>query len=142
MSKVLNRTNALLAFIAIAVLPVIWWLFAAPLGKLVARYDVARGHYTVFFYGLPASGFSEYKSLLHDRYGIELEAKGCVITSEWAPYVEAHNREIVAAANRRFGHDVFKECQGDAMKKFWENRKAEWQKSATASEEVHPTSSR
>jgi len=58
---------------------------------------------------------------------VEVEPKGCVIISETASYVEAYNREIIAAANKKFGHDVFKECWGDAMKAFFEKRKAEWQ---------------
>ncbi len=128
MGNVLNRRNVLLIIIAIVVLPIMWWSSAGIRGQLMARYDAARGHYRVLFYGYPALGFSEYRTLLHDRYGVELEAKGCVMPSLGASYANAYNRESVAVINRKFGHDVFKECWGDAIKKRVENLKAEQQK--------------
>ena len=128
MGNVLNRKHILLIVIAIVVLPMTWWISAGIRGQLRARYDVKRGHYRILAYGLLGGGSLEYKALLHDRYGIEVKiVAGCIVTPTLVSYADAYNRESVAAAKRKFGHDVFKECSDEATKRWQERHKAELQ---------------
>ena len=94
----------------------------------MAQHDIARGHYRVLAYGLVAGGSSEYKALLHNRYGIEVRVvAGCIVSSALVSYANAYNRESVAAAKKHYGYDVFKECSDEATKQWKENHKAELQ---------------
>ena len=94
---------------------------AAPVrGQLDARFDIARGHYEVLGYGLPAPWRAEYVRLLRERYGINFRSVAlCIVSTTLVAYVEGYNGESTAAANRKFGHDVFEECVEDARKS-WE----------------------
>lgn len=95
----------------------------------MARFDIARGHYSVLSYGLAASWVPEYRTLLHDRYGISHKTiAGCTISYPRMAYADAYNRVSVPAANQRFGHDVFKECSDGARKRWYESHKAEMEK--------------
>ena len=89
---------------------------AAPIhGQLDARFDIARGHYEVLGYGLPAPWRAEYVRLLRERYGINFRTVAlCIVSRTLVAYVEGYNGESTAAANRKFGHDVFKECVAEA----------------------------
>ena len=99
-------------------------------GSLAASRDVARGHY----YEMSPPGFSdsdglyfhrEYARLLKARYGIEERSQsvppmpweGCVMWNSSTPYTEGYNAVSRAAANRKFGRDVFKESM-DAARAF------------------------
>ena len=97
-------------------------------GSLDASRDVARGHY----YEMRPPGSSvdfkdsylhrEYARLLKSRYGIEEKSQsvppmpweGCVQWNSTTPYTEGYNAVSTAAANRKFGRDVFKESMADA----------------------------
>lgn len=96
-------------------------------GSIDASRDVAMGHY----YEMRPPGFSdlddlslhrEYFRLLKSRYGIEERSQsvppmpweGCVQWNPTTPYTEAYNAVSRAAADRKFGHDVFKESMDDA----------------------------
>jgi hypothetical protein len=84
-------------------------------GRLVARYDLSRGHYVVLGAGLPAPWRPDYTRLLRDRYRIELRVvAGCMVNEPLLSYLEAYNQVSMEAANREFGHDVFKEAMIDA----------------------------
>jgi len=85
---------------------------------------VARGHYRLLTYGLPVSWLPQYAVLLRKRYGVEVHAvAGCVVSPALISYVDNYDRVSTAAVNRKFGHDVFKECAEDAQKNL-EQRKA------------------
>ena len=115
MKNLVREHKKLAVVIAVAVLLVAWWLPASVCGSLVAHFDVARGHYEVQSYGLPASWRPEYARLLRERYGIEHHTvAGCVVTESLVSYVSAYNSVVRAAAKRKFGHDVFPECAADA----------------------------
>lgn len=97
-------------------------------GSLDASRDVARGHY----YEMRPPGVSadwddlyfhrEYVSLLKSRYGIEERSQsvppmpweGCIQWNFTTPYTEGYNAVSRAAADSKFGHDVFKESMDDA----------------------------
>jgi hypothetical protein len=127
------RDHKKLAFVTLLiVVPAAWWLAAPVRGQMAARFDVWRGHYRVLAYGLPVAWRSEYAGLLQERYGIELHpVAGCVVSEALISYVRNYNKVSAAAANRKFGHDVLKECE-EAASKSWEYQrshgKSEWQK--------------
>jgi len=55
---------------------------------------------------------------LRERYGIENRVvAGCIVSPPLLAYTEGYNRVSMAAANRKFGHDVFKESVADAIEK-------------------------
>jgi hypothetical protein len=44
---------------------------------------------------------------------------GCVVTDSLVSYADGYNAITIAAANRKFGHDVFLECR-KVDRKYWE----------------------
>lgn len=107
-----------LAVLGLVAVLIVWWLAAPLRGSLSARIDVAWGHYRLLTYGLPVAWLPEYAVLLKERYGVEVHAvAGCVVSQSLISYVDNYNRVSTAAANRRFGHDVFKECEEDVSKR-------------------------
>jgi hypothetical protein len=101
----------------------VWWLTAPTRGQLTAHFDVWRGHYVIQSYGLNISG-REYASLLKERYGIETHTVAlCIVSETVRSYADSYNKVSSAAANRKFGHDVFKECGGEARQN-WERERA------------------
>ena len=124
MKAFFDRHKVLLAILGLGTALVTWWLAAPVRGSLSAHIDVARGHYRLLTYGLPVSWLPEYADLLRERYGVEVHAvAGCVLSPTLMSYVDNYDRVSTAAANRKFGHDVFKECADDAQKNL-EQRKA------------------
>jgi hypothetical protein len=95
-----------------------WWFSGGIRGLLVAHFDVARGHYEILSVGLPPPWRSESARILRSRYGIEERVvAGCTVSPPLLAYTEGYNRASMAAANRKFGHDVFRESVADAIKK-------------------------
>jgi hypothetical protein len=87
-------------------------------GSIAARCDIAKGHYKIRTVGLPwfSSWTRDYERLLQERYGIEYVHGGCVV-SEWlSAYINAYDAVSTSGAIRKFGHDVFQECETDAKK--------------------------
>jgi hypothetical protein len=73
-------------------------------------------------YGLNPWG-REYARLLKARYGIETHVVALCIASETTlSYADSYNEVSKAAANSKFGHDVFKECY-ETAKKSWERQR-------------------
>jgi len=101
------------------------WGFTAPArGHLSARFDLSRGHYRVLAYGLPSPWRPEYARLLRERYGIEIRTVAlCIVSRTLVSYADGYNEVSAAAANRKFGHDVFKEC-AEAASQSWEHQRA------------------
>jgi hypothetical protein len=96
-----------------------WSVTASARGELVARYDISRGHYEVQGYGLPVPWRSEYARLLQERYGVKFRPVAlCIVSTALVAYVDSYNRVSAAAVNRKFGHDVFKECSDEARQKW------------------------
>jgi len=124
-----HRRLAALLTVASAIVAVVagfwgWELSAQMRGQVVARLDLARGHYEVLSYGLPVVWHSEYTRTLREHYGIEERlVAGCVVTKALVAYADAYNEVIFTAANQKFGRDVFRESVTDAIKS-WKTRKA------------------
>jgi len=115
------RAHKLLSATSISIIAIaITWSYSASLrGSVAARIDVARGHYEVHSFGLPARWRPQYAQLLHDRYGIELRiVAGCVVTQSEVDYTAAYNAVAYDAAIRHFGHNIFSECATDARKAY------------------------
>jgi hypothetical protein len=123
MGKLFNRKNVLVTTAAIVLLPIFWWVSAGIRGNLQARYEVERGRYTVHLYGLPVIEFPEYQRVLREHYGVEMKAMGCILPM--TSYYDSYDRVVRAAANRKFGRDVFKEAADQAAKSWEEDHKAE-----------------
>jgi hypothetical protein len=125
MKGFISKHKKLTVAIGLVTLLVVLWLSASIRGRLVAHFDVVRGHYKVLSYGLPVSWRPEYVRLLRERYGIEHRAvAGCVVSESLVSYVHGYNAVSTAAVNRKFGHDVFEECAEDARKN-WERQMQE-----------------
>jgi hypothetical protein len=93
----------------------LWSLFASMRGELAARFDIARGHYEIEAYGLPVPWRPEYARLLNERHGVRVHTVAlCIVSQSLRSYADSYNRVSVAAVNRKFGRDVFKECADDA----------------------------
>ena len=111
----------------VVLLPVLlqtWWLAAGTRGRLHARFDIWRGHYAIHAYGLRLSG-REYARILKDRYGIETHVDAlCIVSESQISYADSYNKLSTAAANRKFGHDVFEECSEEARRD-WESHRAQ-----------------
>jgi len=92
-----------------------WWETAGIRGYMVASFDVARGHYEEQGYGLPGPGRPEYARLLRERYGIEYRQVAlCTVSDELVNYADAYNSVSVAAAQRKFGPDIFEKTYKEA----------------------------
>jgi len=52
---------------------------------------------------------------------------GCVVSESLVSYVNSYDSVVAEVASRKFAHDVFKECAGEAERKW------------TASEKQHQT---
>lgn len=103
----------------------IWSVTASARGELVARYDISRGHYEVQGYGLPVPWRPDYARLLHERYGVTFRTVAlCIASTTLVAYVDSYNKVSTEAVNRKFGHDVFKECSEEARKKWQETRRS------------------
>ena len=92
-----------------------WDASASVRGEVVARYDIARGHYQELTYGLPVPQRPTYAHVLKERYGIEVHAvSGCIVWPSLIAYVRGYNKVSMAAANRRWRRDVFDESWHEA----------------------------
>ncbi|HEX3877087.1 MAG TPA: hypothetical protein VHW24_08885 [Bryobacteraceae bacterium] len=89
-------------------------------GHITAEYDLALGHYKILTFGLGGPRQPLYAQILKERYGIEMQAvAGCVVTQSIVSYVSAYNAVSHAAANQKFGRDVFEEANSESVARFW-----------------------
>ena len=93
----------------------LWFATASFRGEIDAQFDIAQDHYELLGYGLPSPWRHEYIRLLRERYGIRFRTVAlCIASEDVRNYADNYNRVSVEAANRKFKHDVFKECAEDA----------------------------
>lgn len=118
-------TASIAALATLILCSALWSATASARGEMVARYDISRGHYEVQGYGLPVPWRPEYARLLQERYGVKFRTVAlCIVSTTLVAYVDSYNRVSTEAANRKFGHDVFKECSEEASKKWQGSRKS------------------
>lgn len=109
--------TAVITLAGFLVLYGLWPVSASIRGRLMAEIDIHRSHYEVLDYGLLAGWSPEYSRLLHERYGIKNRVvAGCTVSESQAAYIQSYNAIAITAANRKFGHDVFRECAEQAKK--------------------------
>jgi len=118
-----RRHKGIAAFVGLMVLCLLVleaWNLVAPLrGQVAGQFDVRHGHYRLLTYGLPPSEFAEYANILEERYGVHVQAvTGCIVSEPLKDYVDSYDDVSFAAANRKFGHDIFKEAWQEAQHKF------------------------
>jgi hypothetical protein len=120
MRRFIHNRRKLTVFLILAcsLAGLVGWDHSASIrGQLVAGFDVTRGHYEVLTAGLPVEWRPEYTRLLRERYGIEERVvAGCIVSRSLSAYVEGYNGVSMSAANRKFGHDVFRESAVDASR--------------------------
>jgi hypothetical protein len=88
-------------------------------GHFAAKYDVDHGRYELQTFGLPPPWFQDDAALLQQRYAVNVRpVAGCMVSESQVSYVEAYNDVMAAAANRKYGHDIFVECRADARKAY------------------------
>lgn len=109
---------------------IVWWIawpwpFAAARGQLAARLDLRMGNYTLVVYGLPPPWGRDYYDLLSQRYGIRVQrVADCIVSQSLVAYANEYDKLSSAAAIRKHGRDIFRECAEEARKK-WELQAAE-----------------
>jgi hypothetical protein len=120
-----KKTLWIVRVLVLLVFSVTAWVYTAPSrGRLSAHFDLWRGHYIVLAYGLPSPWRPKYAHLLRERYGIEVHTVAlCIVSETLRSYADSYNEVSAAAANRNFGHDVFKEC-AEVASKNWELQRA------------------
>jgi hypothetical protein len=119
MARFPRELKVALAITTVVFAALLWPIPASTRGERAARRDIAGGHYVLLGYGLPTVYQAEYTRLLRERYGIEYRAAaGCVVSESLISYVNAYDVVVVAAANRKFGHDVFRDSSEEAMRNF------------------------
>jgi len=119
MRNFIRRHKILAALCCVILGSEVWSLSAAFRGEVAARYDVAGGRYEELGYGLPVPWRREYVRLLREHYGIRFRTVAlCIVSEDLIAYANSYNTVSSAAANRKFGHDVFKECLEEAESKW------------------------
>lgn len=115
-----TRSKALATITIIIVLLLIAWMWdatASARGRLMARFDLARGHYAILAYGLPPGGSDEYARLMKERYGIQRRQIAlCIVSSSTMAYADSYNRLSVTAAQRKFGQGIFEQTWQDSQR--------------------------
>jgi hypothetical protein len=93
---------------------------------LIARFDTAQGRYEVLGYGLPVPWRDDYARLLRQRYGIRFRpVAGCIVSEELRSYVEGYNKVSGAAAERKFGNNIFSKTADEAFENWKRSTHAE-----------------
>jgi hypothetical protein len=123
--KVRKKTALIVGVLALVVSAELFREYTAPMrGRLMAHYDVWRGHYAVLAYGLPSPWRPRYSQLLRERYGVEVRTVAlCIVSETLRSYADSYDEVSAASANQKFGHDVFKEC-AEAARSQWEIQRA------------------
>jgi hypothetical protein len=115
-----HKTLAAMALICLGIGA--WDMSASIRGRIQAHLDIARGHYRILGYGLPSPWRGEYVRLLKERYGVEFHEEAlCIVSKSVVDYVDAYDDVSKAAANRKFGRNIFEETAEDA-RRIWEHR--------------------
>lgn len=97
---------------------VVWHVSAEPRGKLVAHVDLIFGRHKAFSFGHEKAWEGEYRLLLKQRFGIEIE----VDESSTHQYAEGYNSVSEAEAVAKYGEDSFRLLHQEAESR-WKSKK-------------------
>lgn len=75
-------------------------------GRIEARRDVEKGVFILKSFGWLDVPRNPYSDLLTREYGIEFLDYGCVVTQEFANYVQGYNEVSRTAIEHRFGKGI------------------------------------
>ncbi len=78
-------------------------------GQTEAKKDVARGKLIIKRYGF---GPSPHPDKLLEKYGIELNEYGCLISANLIAYVKGYNEISLAEIKRKYGDEPFEAMRG------------------------------
>jgi hypothetical protein len=118
--RLLTRRRIIKSIVVILILRIGWWGTAYPRGMIVAWYDLALGDYKIKGAGYPAPEYWEYRKLLQERYGVQINAvAGCVVDEELDWYIDGYNSISSPRIKAHFGENIFEECSEEARVK-WE----------------------
>lgn len=94
------------------------WIHTAGFrGQISARIDQGNGHARLLGFGEPPPWRSDFVRLLRERHGIEFHVvAGCVVSKALVDYVDGYNQVSMRVSRRKWGRDVFKECETDALR--------------------------
>ena len=111
----LTLRRVLNAIVAGAAAVLVWWLLAYPRGMMVAWFDQARGRDAIKSYGLPPPWYRDYFELVTQRYGVSIDrVADCEISFDTEWYAAGYNSVSGPRIRRRFGKDIFVECNFNA----------------------------
>lgn len=85
-------------------------------GGRQARNDVSIGHFEIQTGGLPGPAYREFVRLLNERYGVSYKNFGCVSTETQETYRRSYNQVMEEALWKKYGKDIFAECDAEAQK--------------------------
>ena len=111
-SLLLASRNAFLAFVAFLLVIYIMifasWRFV---GKAVAKWDVAHGHYVVHYNSVGRPWIEDYATKLREQYGIDAQkgSWGCCQLNSTSTFRTGYALTQRAALIKRFGRDVVDE---------------------------------
>lgn len=92
-------------------------------GLKEAKQDIEKGIYNSYSYGLLITlhprkveeGFDEfYKNYMREKYSINIQHRGCVVTDRSSCYSQTMNQFI----DEKFGSDIFKRGRKEAFRLF------------------------
>lgn len=113
------------AIVAGAAAVLVWWLLAYPRGMMVAWFDQARGRDAIKSYGLPPRWNREYFELVSQRYGVSIDrVADCEVSLDTEWYAAGYNSVSRPRIRRRFGKDIFAQCDFNA-RAAWRKKQAE-----------------
>ena len=113
MSKIRNHLTPrrlLLVCVSVFLLYVGYRLAAYPRGMLMAHFDCARGRYEIERSGMPAQWQFISWRIIHDKYGVDVNHGGCVVTPDSLWYEDGYNSVSEPRIRARFGKNVIAEC--------------------------------
>jgi hypothetical protein len=99
---------------------IIWIRQTCELGTQTAKTDFNNGIYNAYSYGLLLSNESEkdfsdfYKKYMREKYAINMEHRGCVITD----YSTCYSGTMYKLIYQKFGSRIFKKSRREAKKLF------------------------
>lgn len=110
----LTRRSLIAAMVAVLVLAVGWRFSAYPRGMIAGWGAGLRGHNEIKVFGLPPPWYGEYTQLIRERYGVEINTVGDVVTRDSVWYADGYNSVARQRIRARFGKDIFAECAQEA----------------------------
>jgi hypothetical protein len=103
-------------------------------GKKEAEEDIARGTPKLKEYGLMYPDVLVFRSILHERFGVQAEViAGCEVSEPLIKYAHAYNATVNAFIAKKYGQGALEALREEA-------RQISYQKYTRANQALEPTS--